>query len=773
MSAFRRRLLPLLAMLLAVVPVAAPAEDNASARSYQALIEVLEDDAARASLVQELRRLSADEEQHQDYGLFLPLEEVDVSDAPADIDASQVSLSRRIAARTQNIAERLAGEFSEAMTAARAVGATREVAWGTVAAAAVDLGAVVIAVLAAFFLLRGAATGFYRRVDRWAGDIADLAAPLLRKTGAVAVAATMDLLIVFAAWILGYAVALFALGESGSVDARQSMFLNAFLLVEVFKALMRVVFATRFEHLRLVPMLEETAAYWAAWFARLAGFIGYGLLLVVPIINFNVSPAAGSAVTLIIMIVALVYALAIILQNRDDVRTRLRAMAQRTQLTFGRVLLLMLSRSWHLIAIGYFLALVIVAVLNPEAALPFMLGATAQTVIAIAAGIFVAVVLAQIISRRIRLAEDTRTRFPLLEERLNSAIPGLLQVVRAVILFVVLLVVLDAWAVFNLPEWLRSEAGTAVTLTLITVGLILVLAKSLWIGVASWIEHRLNPEAGKGEPTARERTLLGIFRGAFMIVLVTITVMFVLSEIGINIAPLIAGAGVLGLAIGFGAQKLVQDVITGIFIQLENAIDVGDVITAGGITGTAERLTIRSVGIRDLSGTYHVVPFSSVDAVSNFMRDFAYHVGVYGIAYREDIDEAIVQLRAAFDELVSDAETAAKILAPLEVHGVTELGDSSVNIRVRIKTSPGNQWAVGRAYNRLVKRHFDAAGIEIPFPHLTMYFGEDKQGDAPPANVRLLQAGRALPAPASGGRSKDKGDASTNPSHKGDFDDGD
>src|SRR5690606_9091077 len=132
---------------------------------------------------------------------------------------------------------------------------------------------------------------------------------------------------------------------------------------------------------------------------------------------------------------------------------------------------------------------------------------------------------------------------------------------------------------------------------------------------ASWIEYRLNPDANGAEATPRVRTLLTIFRNAVAITLIVLTTMVVLAEIGVNIAPLIAGAGVLGLAIGFGAQKLVQDVITGVFIQLEGAINVGDLVTAGGTTGTVEKLTIRSLGMRDLSGVYHLLPFSSVDTV--------------------------------------------------------------------------------------------------------------------------------------------------------------
>lgn len=272
-----------------------------------------------------------------------------------------------------------------------------------------------------------------------------------------------------------------------------------------------------------------------------------------------------------------------------------------------------------------------------------------------------------------------------------------MKAVRLAILLVIVGFVADAWGLFDLMAWYASETGA--------------------------------------------RTLLTIFRNAVAITIIVMTAMIVLAELGINIGPLIAGAGVLGLAIGFGAQKLVQDIITGVFIQLENAINAGDVVSAAGVTGVAEKLAIRSLGIRDLSGTYHLIPFSSVDTVANYMREFAYHGGEYGVAYREDIDEVIVTLRAAFDELMADPEHKTNILAELEVHGVTALADSSVNIRVRIKTVPGAQFGIGRAYNRLVKYHLDAAGIEIPFPHMTLYFGEDKDGKVPPAPI-VIQSGK-------------------------------
>ena len=218
--------------------------------------------------------------------------------------------------------------------------------------------------------------------------------------------------------------------------------------------------------------------------------------------------------------------------------------------------------------------------------------------------------------------------------------------------------------------------------------------------------------------------------------------MFVLSEVGLDIAPLLASAGVLGLAIGFGAQKMVQDIITGIFIQFENAMNVGDVVTVGGTTGTVERLTIRSVSLRDVAGVFHIIPFSSVDMVSNYMRDFGYFVCDMGVAYRENVTEVKQAMLDAFDRLRDDPEQAEFILGDMEWFGVNSFGDSSVNLRARIKCVPGKQWGVGRAYNEVVKDVFDDRDIEIPFPYRTLVFGEAKDGSTQTIKV----GGNSAPA---------------------------
>jgi small conductance mechanosensitive channel len=235
--------------------------------------------------------------------------------------------------------------------------------------------------------------------------------------------------------------------------------------------------------------------------------------------------------------------------------------------------------------------------------------------------------------------------------------------------------------------------------------------------------------------TARERTLLALFRNAFTIVLAVLVVMLVLSELGVNIGPLLAGAGVVGLAIGFGGQKLVQDVINGMFIQFENTMNEGDFVTAADLTGVVERLTIRSVSLRSIDGVYHVIPFSAVTTVSNFVKHFSYYVAAIGVAYRENLTEVKLAMEEAFERLRQTA-FAADIIGPFEMQGLVEFADSSIVVRARIKTLPGKQWALGRAYNEHLKEVFDERQIEIPFPHLTMYFGEDKKGQAPPLRIQ-------------------------------------
>ncbi|MFP4257670.1 MAG: mechanosensitive channel protein [Desulfovermiculus sp.] len=721
----------LAAMAILVLPAASPAQSNQDAPAYSTLADLLENEQSREKLIQELRSL-AEKEGEQ---LAAPGQEAAATEA-------KTSLPRRLAETVSDVAGDIGSRLEQIWSALAAIftsGPGDGVDMGAIASALFNLGLIILAAIAAFFLFRRLVRPLFSRLSLWSRYGGGGKSALLRIVAAVLLAAALDILVVVLAYLSGNLIATFAIGEAGDLSTRIALFLNAFLMVELFKAAIRMLFSSRYAGLRLVPISDTEAEYWNHCLARLSGFVGYGLLFIVPVISKIVSGAVGQGISLIIMLLAFVYVLRIVLKNRIKLRDALNQRAHKTSLGISRVSLQFLARSWHLAAIGYFLAILIITIIRPGDALSVVMLATVKTLVYTGIGLLLSGILSQLIGRRITLSEELRHKLPLLEKRLNSYIPNALKVVRAFILVGVVLFILDAWGLYDLSGWYASPGGRGLAGKIFSVAVILVFAMAVWITLASVIEHYLNPRTGSGEPTARAKTLISLFRNALAITLILMTVMIVLAEIGINIGPLIAGAGVIGLAIGFGAQKLVQDIITGVFIQVENAMNTGDVVTVGGITGVAERLSIRSVGLRDLSGTYHIVPFSSVDTVSNFMRDFAFHVGEYGIAYRENIDEAVSHLRAAFDELAADEEFKDQILAPLEVSGVTALADSSVNIRVRIMTAPGMQWAIGRAYNRLVKIHFDAAGIEIPFPHTTMYFGQDKDGTAPPAYVHMVQ----------------------------------
>lgn len=715
--------------LPAIAQQSDPAQGNSGNETpaYSTLADLLENEQSRQRLIEELRSLAGESAQQS---------------APGEQSASPPSLAHRLAEATSDVAGNLGEQFGSLLAALRTLFTPGDsgpgISMAEFSSAAWNLALVIIAAFATFLILRRLAHPLFNRCSHWSQQ-SEKHRRLLRTTAAVILAALVDIVVIALAYALGSVVATFVIGETGQLSTRASLFLNAFLIIELIKAAIRMLFSSRYEGLRLLSIDSDEAAHWNRWLATLTSFVGYGMLVVVPIINYYLSPALGQGIGLIVMIVTFLYATTFVLKNRLKLRNALQSKAANANMAASRIALGVLARTWHILAIAYVLMVLLVSILSPQVALPHVLLSTLQTLIIAGAGLLLSGILTQIIGKRITLSSDLRHKLPNLEARLNSYIPSFLKAIRTIILVAVIMLVLNAWGIFDLAAWYASEAGYGTVSTLIDVIIILLVAAAVWIVLASLIEHQLSSETGAGEPTPRAKTLLSLFRNALAIALITITTMIVLAEIGINIGPLIAGAGVLGLAIGFGAQKLVQDIITGVFIQVENAMNTGDVVTLGGITGTAERLSIRSVGIRDLSGTYHIVPFSSVDTVSNYMRGFGNHVGEYGISYRESIDEAIVQLQSAFEELKASEEHGHKLLEPLSVAGVTALADSSVKIRVIIKTTPGDQWGVGRAYNRLVKMYFETAGIEIPFPHTTLYFGQDKTGSAPPANLRVMQ----------------------------------
>lgn len=275
-------------------------------------------------------------------------------------------------------------------------------------------------------------------------------------------------------------------------------------------------------------------------------------------------------------------------------------------------------------------------------------------------------------------------------------------------------------------DWLLSqgiELVFIVILALIVLRISGVVIKRTFKAIA---ERDEDSEAEK-----RLQTLQGVIRVTMGIVIVVLAVMMILQNLGVEIGAVLAAAGVVGIAVGFGSQQLVQDVISGFFLLIENQIRVGDVVSIAGKAGLVEKINLRMTVLRDLSGNVHFVRNGHIDTVTNMTKGFSFYIFDIGVAYRENTDEVIDVMKQVGKELREDDDFKLDILDDLEVFGVDKFADSAVVIKARFKTRPIKQWRVGRAYNARLKRAFDDANIEIPFPHVTVYAGQDKDGTAP------------------------------------------
>ena len=276
------------------------------------------------------------------------------------------------------------------------------------------------------------------------------------------------------------------------------------------------------------------------------------------------------------------------------------------------------------------------------------------------------------------------------------------------------------------------KAGLRITLVLVAA----------WGGVKliqhllQRLERRLLGKSKQdGEPPSesakRIETIVRLLRQAAQLFLWLTVGLIVLRELGVEIGPIIASAGIAGLAIGFGAQNLVRDVIAGFFIILENQIRVGDVAVVNGTGGLVEKINFRTVILRDLGGVVHVFPNGTVNTLSNLTNAWSAYVFDIGVAYKEDTDRVIEVMTGVGESLLKDPGFGPLMLDPPEIFGVDKFADSAVIIKGRIRTKPIRQWAVGREYLRRIKQAFKTHAIEIPFPHRTIYFGEEGKGVRP------------------------------------------
>jgi len=523
----------------------------------------------------------------------------------------------------------------------------------------------------------------------------------------------------------------------------------ASVLSRSIKAVARMILVPKAETLRLIPMETENARYLMLWVRRFTTLAVYGYFIAEAALLFGL-PAGGHAVLIKVLGLALaIMAVIFILQNRKVVAAWLRGQAEAEGVSKGFAgIQARFADVWHILAVLYVVGAFIVWALDIEGGFEYLLGATAWTAIILFFAYLAVRVLDAGVRRLFRVGDDLANGVPELEERANRYLPVIFKAVRVVVAVMAGLAILQAWGV-DTVAWMTGPVGEQIIGSLITIAAVLIGALIVWELISGAIERYLEDlktSSRDKDRVKRLSTLLPLARNAILVALVIFVALIVLSELGINIGPLLAGAGVLGLAIGFGAQTLVKDIITGLFILVEDTVKVGDVVEVSGTSGTVEGVTIRTLTLRDLWGNVHVIPFSNITAVKNSSPDYAYYLFDIGVGYNEDVDHVMAVLREIDEEIRADTDYKSGILEPLDIWGVNAFADSAVVIRARLKTTADARWPTGREYNRRIKLKFDEVGIEIPYPHQTIYFGELKDGTAPPLQARH-EAGLPKPKP--------------------------
>ncbi len=278
----------------------------------------------------------------------------------------------------------------------------------------------------------------------------------------------------------------------------------------------------------------------------------------------------------------------------------------------------------------------------------------------------------------------------------------------------------------KLMNWTIGELPSIFMLVIITIIALRLVKFSLGKIKKVFINRFHKQETSdSAESEKRVNTLIGITRGLFRIVILTIFFMILLSKLGVNIGPILASAGIIGLAVGFGAQELVRDFISGFFILLENQIREGDVAIINGTGGVVERIELRTTILRDFSGVVHIFQNGKISSMANMTKEWSAVVVEVGVAYKENADNVMSIMKDVAETLAKDEVFGPKINEPVEIFGIDAFKDSAVLFKARIKTKPIEQWSVGREYRKRLKAAFDEKNIEIPFPHTTVYWGQE------------------------------------------------
>ena len=463
----------------------------------------------------------------------------------------------------------------------------------------------------------------------------------------------------------------------------------------------------------LLHVRAETAAYVEIWARRILAVSVSGIAFANVALLLGLHRGGYLTVLRLVMLVVHLFIVVIILQCRKPVAELIRAPANRSGLA-ARV------RNgaaglWHYLAIALDLALWAVWALNIRNGYSLLLQYFVGTVAVALAARLVIVVALSLIDRGFAIKPDILQRFPGLETRANRYLPLLRKLVASVIVFIGFVAVLEVWGVDAVVWFYGGQIGSRLLSAVVTIGIAAAAAAAIWEASNAFLDRQLSLLTREAHyaRAARLRTFQPMLRTALLCVIAVVVGLTALSEIGVNVAPLLAGAGIVGIAIGFGSQKLVQDLITGLFLLLENTVQVGDVVSVSGLTGTVENVSIRTIRLRAGDGSLHIVPFSAVTTITNASRGEGNAAVSVNVAYREDTDRVGQIMKDIVAEMRREAEYRHLIRGDLELWGVDKVDGSLASIVGQIRCTDSGRWPVQREFNRRMKRRFQECGVEV------------------------------------------------------------
>ncbi|MDA8051305.1 MAG: mechanosensitive ion channel [Rhodospirillales bacterium] len=557
----------------------------------------------------------------------------------------------------------------------------------------------------------------------------------LRRAGLAFLGFLLDLVpvLVFAAVANGLLAS--GLGEGTIVRLAIFAVANAYVVARILLSFMRMLMGAECAGLRLIPVSDAAALYAMLWARRIVAVSVFGYTATEVALLFGLYQSIHLALIKLVALVVHLLLAVIVWQQRRALAALIRAPEEAR----GPVANLrnLLAALWHWIAIFYLIALWVVWAIGIPNAFAVLLRFFAVTALVIVLAWTGNRAVWRAVERHIRIGEDLAERFPGLERRARHYLRGLRSLLASAVGLFALIVLLELWGVDSFAWFASGSLGGRVLNAAAAVGVTALAALLVWEAANSAIERHLARLSREGHVTrsARLRTLLPMLRTSLVIAIGVVVGLMVLSEIGVNIAPLLAGAGVIGIAIGFGSQKLVQDIINGLFLLFENAMQVGDVVSLGGLSGVVENLSIRTIRLRAADGSVHIIPFSAVTTITNQTRDYGFAVFNVGVAYKEDVDRVIEVLKEIARGMRKDPEWAPMIRDDLEVWGLDQFAASSVVIACRIRTGPSQRWSVLREFNRRMKHRFDELDIEMPFNTQKLVLDQ-------PLSLHYLQEGR-------------------------------